>query len=74
MIGDTLRVPHKVRLTVEKYAPGHEPDGNPDEIVSVESWHDADGTEITDLAHIAELEAGIARQEGVPDGANERIS
>ncbi len=70
---DHIAVPHKITFTIDKYAPGHEPDDCPDEVVRVTCWMDTDGTEISDPARIAELEAGIARQE-VERGADQRVS
>lgn len=60
MSSDGWGVPHKVHTRVEKYHDGNT-EREPDEIVTVESWHDADGSMITDPDRIAELEARIAR-------------
>ena len=69
-IGDTIAAPYKVAFTLEKYTQ-REPDGNPDAVEGSEQWYEADGTEISDPARVAELEAGIARQEGVTNGADQ---
>lgn len=57
---------HAIRVThrLEKYDPGHEPDGNPDEVIEGVSWHRLDDkrTEITDPTEIAKLEAGLGEE------------
>jgi hypothetical protein len=50
--------PVRYRAQIEKYGPGRTPDdGDPDEVVTVEQWVDVDGSEITDEARIAALNA-----------------
>lgn len=62
MLVDTMAGPYKARAAVAKYNDGRTPDdGDPDEVVVVEGWFEADGMEVTDPQRIAEIEAMIAR-------------
>lgn len=62
MIGDTPDPkPYKVERHLAKWEHGRTPDdGPPDAVVSAVSWHDPDGTPITDPTRIADLEARVA--------------
>lgn len=53
---------------VAAYHHGRAPDGEPDEVVDVEVWLEADGTVITDPERIEEVRAWIA------DYAEEQIN
>jgi hypothetical protein len=51
---------HKLSIAVRKWGPDKNPEADePDEVLVRESWHEADGAEVTDPARIAELEAKV---------------
>lgn len=56
--------PTKYTFAVAKWENGRTPDdGPPDRTVRHSTWIDSDGSEITDAARIAALEAQIAPQQ-----------
>ena len=57
---DVIQHPFRIQTTLEKRREG---ESEPYEVVSESSWHEADGTEITDPDRIAELEAAQQRKE-----------
>lgn len=52
-----ISAPYRVQTTLEKR---HEGEEEPYETLTDSSWHEPDGTEITDQRRIQELEEGIA--------------
>lgn len=61
-MSDTFGVPHKVQTRVDKYH-GGDTDREPNEVVEIESWHEADGSVVADPDRIAELEERINGKE-----------
>ena len=57
---DVIKQPYRIQFTIEKRREG---ETEPYETVSESSWHEADGTEITDPNRIAELDAAQRRKE-----------
>lgn len=57
---DNLGRPYRVAITLEKR---HENEADPYETVTESSWHEPDGSEITDEQRIAELEAAQRQKE-----------
>lgn len=51
---DAIQTPYRIAVTLEKRREG---DTTPYETIQSQSWHEPDGTEISDTARIAELEA-----------------
>lgn len=63
-----------VRVRVDKYAPGREPVGPPDEVVERAYWVDIrTGREITDPKRIKRLEQKLAQAGGAPRAADQRL-
>jgi len=59
--GAIAAVPHKYEDEVRMWRNNRTPeDGEPDEVIRLVHWEEADGTEVTDPARIAELEAKLA--------------
>lgn len=51
---------YRVKVELAKWENHRTPaDGPPDEVITVETWHEADGTEVTDPARAAVLESKI---------------
>jgi hypothetical protein len=69
---DKITGPYKVALRIEKFHSEEERlTGVPFEDETTASWHDPDGSEITDPARIAELEQ-IAKEQA--DGPRNSVS
>ena len=67
MAVDVGRLPYREDTRLDKYV-GRDPDGTPDETVVTSQWYEADGTPVTNPARIAQLEAGIPREDQRGEG------
>ena len=65
MTDDTLIGTQRLTAHVAAYRNGRTPaDGEPDEVIEVELWREADGTEVTDPTRIAAIRARQHEQHG----------
>lgn len=63
-MSDSLSGPYRLGARVEKWNPGQDHTSEPPaEVVETRSWYEADGTEITDPARLAQLNAAFAQEE-----------
>jgi hypothetical protein len=62
MTADTIGAPHKITIRVDKHFDG-DTSHDPDETVEVAQWFEADGSEVTDPARVAQLEASSRKDE-----------
>lgn len=56
---ETIARPYRLTSSLEKRREGED---QPYEVINHSWWHEPDGTEITDLDRIAELEADLAEK------------